>query len=40
MITQTSLAGTFTLPGTSTTLNRIGYIAMQLPQYRSGVLLP
>jgi pyridoxine 4-dehydrogenase len=30
MIAQTSLAGTFTLPGTSMTLNRMGYGAMQL----------
>ena len=30
MIQQTDLAGSFTLPGTSTTLNRMGYGAMQL----------
>jgi pyridoxine 4-dehydrogenase len=30
MITHTDLAGTFTLPGTSMTLNRMGYGAMQL----------
>ena len=30
MITPTDLAGTFTLPGTSMTLNRMGYGAMQL----------
>jgi pyridoxine 4-dehydrogenase len=30
MIQQTDLAGTFTLPGTSMTLNRMGYGAMQL----------
>src|ERR1700756_1766985 len=30
MIEQTHLAGSFTLPGTSTTLNRMGYGAMQL----------
>ena len=30
MITQTNLAGTFTLPGTSMTVNRMGYGAMQL----------
>lgn len=30
MIKQTALAGSFTLPGTSTTLNRMGYGAMQL----------
>jgi pyridoxine 4-dehydrogenase len=30
MIAQTSLAGTFTLTGTSTTVNRMGYGAMQL----------
>jgi aryl-alcohol dehydrogenase-like predicted oxidoreductase len=30
MIEQTNLAGTFTLPGTSMTLNRMGYGAMQL----------
>jgi aryl-alcohol dehydrogenase-like predicted oxidoreductase len=30
MIAQTALAGSFTLPGTSITLNRIGYGAMQL----------
>lgn len=30
MIEQMSLAGTFTLPGTSMTLNRMGYGAMQL----------
>ena len=30
MIGQTYLAGTFTLPGTSITLNRMGYGAMQL----------
>jgi pyridoxine 4-dehydrogenase len=30
MIAQTSLAGTFTLPGTSMTVNRMGYGAMQL----------
>jgi pyridoxine 4-dehydrogenase len=30
MIKQTDLAGSFTLPGTSTTVNRMGYGAMQL----------
>src|SRR5579885_1683675 len=30
MIDQTALAGNFTLPGTSMTLNRMGYGAMQL----------
>jgi pyridoxine 4-dehydrogenase len=30
MLQQTDVAGNFTLPGTSTTLNRIGYGAMQL----------
>ena len=30
MLQQTSLAGRFTLPGTSITLNRMGYGAMQL----------
>ena len=30
MIKQTALAGSFTLPGTSTTVNRMGYGAMQL----------
>jgi pyridoxine 4-dehydrogenase len=30
MTKQTNLAGTFTLPGTSMTLNRMGYGAMQL----------
>jgi pyridoxine 4-dehydrogenase len=30
MIEKTNLGGSFTLPGTSTTLNRIGYGAMQL----------
>ena len=30
MLQQTHLAGTFTLPGTSITLNRMGYGAMQL----------
>jgi aryl-alcohol dehydrogenase-like predicted oxidoreductase len=30
MIAQTSLAGTFTFPGTSMTVNRMGYGAMQL----------
>src|SRR5215831_9365409 len=30
MIQQINLAGSFTLPGTSTTLNRMGYGAMQL----------
>jgi len=30
MIAQTDLAGSFTLPGTSTTVNRMGYGAMQL----------
>lgn len=30
MVTQTDLAGNFTLPGTSVTLNRMGYGAMQL----------
>jgi hypothetical protein len=30
MIEQVSLAGSFTLPGTSLTLNRMGYGAMQL----------
>ena len=30
MIEQTDLAGSFTLPGTSMTLNRMGYGAMQL----------
>src|ERR1700739_2116271 len=30
MIEQTNLAGSFTLPGTSLTLNRMGYGAMQL----------
>src|SRR6201982_530376 len=30
MIAQTDLAGSFTLPGTSLTLNRMGYGAMQL----------
>src|ERR1700749_4869286 len=30
MLQQTHLAGTFTLPGTSMTLNRMGYGAMQL----------
>src|SRR5260370_29184857 len=30
MIEQKNLAGTFTLPGTSMTLNRMGYGAMQL----------
>jgi hypothetical protein len=30
MIRQTDLAGSLTLPGTSITLNRMGYGAMQL----------
>jgi len=30
MIEQTSFAGSFTLPGTSMTVNRMGYGAMQL----------
>ena len=30
MIEQTALAGSYTLPGTSMTLNRMGYGAMQL----------
>ena len=30
MIEQMELAGSFTLPGTSVTVNRIGYGAMQL----------
>src|SRR5260221_13247509 len=30
MIGQIDLAGSFTLPGTETTLNRVGYGAMQL----------
>ena len=30
MIKQTALAGSFTLPGTSMTVNRMGYGAMQL----------
>jgi pyridoxine 4-dehydrogenase len=30
MTTQTSLGGTFTLPSSSTTVNRMGYGAMQL----------
>ena len=30
MVGQTELAGSFTLPGTSLTLNRMGYGAMQL----------
>ncbi len=30
MLQQTNLAGSFTLPGTSMTLNRMGYGAMQL----------
>jgi aryl-alcohol dehydrogenase-like predicted oxidoreductase len=30
MIAQTNLAGSFTLPGTSMNLNRMGYGAMQL----------
>jgi hypothetical protein len=30
MIEQTDLAGSFTLPGTSMTVNRMGYGAMQL----------
>src|ERR1700680_2692891 len=30
MIKQTDLAGSFTLPGTSMTVNRMGYGAMQL----------
>src|SRR5262249_12507397 len=30
MTKQTKLGGTFTLPGTATTLNRVGYGAMQL----------
>ena len=30
MIEQTDLAGSFTLPGTSMTLNRTGHGAMQL----------
>jgi pyridoxine 4-dehydrogenase len=30
MITQLDLAGSFTLPGTSLTVNRMGYGAMQL----------
>jgi hypothetical protein len=30
MIERTDLAGTFTLPGTSMTVNRMGYGAMQL----------
>ena len=30
MIEQTDLAGSFTLPGTSMTINRMGYGAMQL----------
>ncbi len=30
MIEQTDLAGRFTLPGTGTTVNRMGYGAMQL----------
>jgi pyridoxine 4-dehydrogenase len=31
MIAQTTLGGSFTLPATSITLNRMGYGAMQLP---------
>jgi hypothetical protein len=30
MIEQIDLAGSFTLPGSATTLNRVGYGAMQL----------
>jgi len=30
MVEQTDLAGSFTLPGTSMTVNRMGYGAMQL----------
>jgi hypothetical protein len=30
MIEQVNLAGSFTLPGTSMTVNRLGYGAMQL----------
>jgi hypothetical protein len=30
MTTQVNLGGSFTLPGTSMTLNRVGYGAMQL----------
>jgi pyridoxine 4-dehydrogenase len=30
VIEQTDLAGSFTLPGTATTVNRMGYGAMQL----------
>ena len=30
MLEQTNLAGSFALPGTSLTLNRMGYGAMQL----------
>ena len=35
MIEQTDLAGSFTLPGTSMTLNRMGYGAMQLAGRRT-----
>jgi hypothetical protein len=30
MIEQINLAGSFTLPGTSIAVNRMGYVAMQL----------
>jgi pyridoxine 4-dehydrogenase len=30
MLQQTTLAGSFTLPGTAMTVNRMGYSAMQL----------
>jgi hypothetical protein len=39
MIEQTDLAGNFTLPGMSITLNRMGYGAMQLAG-RDGNKLP
>jgi pyridoxine 4-dehydrogenase len=39
MIEQTDLDGSFTLPGTSTTLNRMGYGAMQFAGRNGNKLL-
>jgi hypothetical protein len=36
MLQQAELAGSFTLPGTSMTVNRMGYGAMQLAGRKSG----
>ena len=40
MLEQTNLAGSFTLPRTSLTLNRMGYGAMQLEDARGRKFAP